>query len=141
MHRTVYFVSLVLILGVLHSLTHASTGMKPEDVKLLRFINNPQLQVMPDGSCAFYCVSSYVKDKDQHGSNIWQLDLKTGAYGQFTYGNSDNHPELSPNGTLLAFLSHRSDDSEIWLIRTDGGEAWQLSHFEGSIHGISWRMS
>ncbi len=58
---------------------------------------------------------------------------------QFTQGKrSDSTPRFSPDGRLLAFLSNRSEKSEIWTIPTDGGEARQLTKLGGFISEITF---
>ena len=57
----------------------------------------------------------------------------------FTRGSRDSSPKFSPDGRTLAFL--RPDDGgrrQIWLIRVDGGEAWQLTHAAGNVADLAW---
>jgi dipeptidyl aminopeptidase/acylaminoacyl peptidase len=62
----------------------------------------------------------------------------SGAF-QLTHGDkSATQPAWSPDGRWLAFLSSRSETSNVWRIRVDGGEAEQLTEEEGGVTAFQW---
>jgi len=78
-------------------------------------------------------MSRALRDSDDYEGTVWILDfggglevrpkrLTSAAFGAAS-------PSLSPDGTMLAFLSTRGDDGrQLHLLRLDGGEARQLTH-------------
>jgi len=50
----------------------------------------------------------------------------------------DGTPRWSPDGKHIAFLSNRSEKPQLWLLRVDGGEAWQVSTLSDGIGGFAW---
>ncbi len=78
-------------------------------------------------------------DKNRYDRELWLS--KNGAKPfQITNNakNSSNRPDWSPNGEWIAFLSNRSGKNQIQLIRTDGGESFQLTDTEKNISGFEW---
>lgn len=47
----------------------------------------------------------------------------------------DSSPQFSPDGSRIAFVSLRSGHAEIWLARSDGAEAVQVTTFGGPLLG------
>ena len=47
----------------------------------------------------------------------------------------DTSPQFSPDGSRIAFVSLRSGHAEIWLARSDGAEAVQVTTFGGPLLG------
>ncbi len=50
----------------------------------------------------------------------------------------ESSPSLSPDGTMLAFVSERSGITQIWVKGTSGSEAIQLTHSEHPTRSPSW---
>ncbi len=51
---------------------------------------------------------------------------------------ADSHPVWSPDGTKLAFISHRSGNNDIWVMNADGTELTQLTTAPGLESGPTW---
>jgi dipeptidyl aminopeptidase/acylaminoacyl peptidase len=106
-----------------------------EDLLAIKLVGDPQ--VSPDGSKCVFTVKTIDGEKNRYLSHLWMADLTNGEVRQFTFGEvSDAAPRWSPDGTQIAFVRTdlREKRSQIWLIRADGGEAWQLTKLdEGSI--------
>lgn len=47
----------------------------------------------------------------------------------------DHSPHFSPDGTRIVFVSKRTGSDEIWMAPRDGGQAVQLTHFDGPATG------
>jgi dipeptidyl aminopeptidase/acylaminoacyl peptidase len=50
----------------------------------------------------------------------------------------DSEPQWSPSGASLAFVSDRSEASEIWVMPTDGGEARRVTDVVGAVSNVRW---
>lgn len=69
-------------------------------------------------------------------ANIWELDLATAALKKVVASTQyDSSPQVSPDGTRLAFRSSRSGASEIWVSGVDGSNPYQLTHFRRTLTG------
>ncbi len=126
-----------------------------DDVLKLRDISD--VEVSPDGGRAVFVVT----EADDEG-NLFNTDLYLApilppspaatapAPIRLTRSpKADHQPRWSPNGTLLAFLSGREEGKrepgspeekveQLWLIRPDGGEAWNPGPIRGDVHGMRW---
>lgn len=66
-------------------------------------------------------------------TDIWRLSLQEPSLDVETTPAAissswqDTHPQYSPDGTQIAFVSDRSGSMELWVCRTDGSGAIQLS--------------
>jgi dipeptidyl aminopeptidase/acylaminoacyl peptidase len=87
---------------------------------------------------------AYVQLKPNRGTNdysrtIWRWRKDWDAPKQFTNGGKiDFHPRYSPDGERMAFLSSRGGKPQVYLIRTDGGEAQVLTSLPNGVIGFSW---
>lgn len=83
----------------------------------------------PDGKYIFYSLQG----------NILKTDVATGSTFKLTNDTFENtDPEVSPDGTWMAFVSTRSGDQDIWLTNADGKGALQLTSDSGTQKDPSW---
>jgi dipeptidyl aminopeptidase/acylaminoacyl peptidase len=113
-----------------------SNLLAPEDFLNLRSMQD--IAFSPDGMRVAFVVSDPLKG--QHRTrHIWMYDLKSKASWQFTYSEkSEANPRWSPNGKLLAFLSGRGGEQQIFTMRSDGGEAAALTKSKSGINAFAW---
>jgi len=130
---------------ILTSSAEASVSpLRPEDLYCFTWVSDPQLS--PDGRLAAYVVTKPEEKGKKYRSEIWVLRVSggdpaaCGAPGgrRFTAGPRDKAPRWSPDGRLLAFLSDRAGDSQLFVMRTDGGEAEQLTRLAGGVSEPCW---
>jgi dipeptidyl aminopeptidase/acylaminoacyl peptidase len=110
----------------------------PEDLLSLQFVGDPQIH--PDGSLILFSKKHIDAEKNKYVTNLFTVDLD-GAVRQWTQGEGGaGQGRWSPDGRTFAFASGREEKkSQIFLMRTDGGEAMRLSNLpEGSIGEIRW---
>jgi Tol biopolymer transport system component len=64
--------------------------------------------------------------------NLWSVD-GAGAATRITTSTDEweYHPEVSPDGTRVAFVSTRSGSEEIWITGIDGRDPSQVTSFHG----------
>jgi Tol biopolymer transport system component/DNA-binding winged helix-turn-helix (wHTH) protein len=73
-------------------------------------------------------------------ADIWAFPLDAGgmkatepAQVLLRSTENDSHPDFSPDGRRIAFISARSGTQEIWLSNADGGDLRQLTHLGAHI--------
>jgi dipeptidyl aminopeptidase/acylaminoacyl peptidase len=115
----------------------------PEDLYSLRQCFSCVLS--PDNSLLATVIDGNNREENKKFSNIWLQGLNArtgkgqGKLRQFTRGEfADSSPRFSPDGRLIAFLSNRSEKSQLHLIPVDGGESWQLTHLPGNVAELAW---
>jgi dipeptidyl aminopeptidase/acylaminoacyl peptidase len=113
--------------------------LTPESSLNLRFLSD--LQLSPDGTRLAFVVTEPPTD-DGRATHIWLYDKRNNTTRQFTYSKkSEKWPRWSPDGKQLAFLSNRSEEDQIYVMRADGGEAIALTKGKRGIARFAWSPS
>lgn len=79
--------------------------------------------------------------KDDFDVNIWKLEAednlaKPGTKEKYIASTKwDMHPNMSPDGSKIAFTSNRSGSYEVWVADRDGLNLVKLTSFEQSLSG------
>ncbi len=115
-----------------------SRPVSSDDLFSLSFLHS--VAPSPSGTQIAYALSEYDADSDMDFQNIWLLDGKSGSIRQLTYGTGSNtQPAWSPDGQTLAFLSDSGEQTQIYLLSLNGGEAHQLTTLpQGVAGGPDW---
>ena len=112
--------------------------MDIEDVLALASVEDPQIS--PDGRRVAYVVSTMDFEGDISDSEIWVVGTDGQEPVQLTrHKGVDNRPRWAPDGSWLAFLSDRGEETQVYGIRPDGGEAWPVTNWKTGIQ--SFRIS
>lgn len=112
-----------------------SRGFEPKD--LLAQVMILDLDLAPDGAFAVY--SRRTIENGAYRSRLWRVAWEGGDPVQLTFADaSDGAPRISPDGSMLAFVSDRSGSSQAWLLPLSGGEARKLTDLEGGVSGARW---
>ncbi|MBV8208014.1 MAG: S9 family peptidase [Acidobacteria bacterium] len=120
--------------------------------------------ISPDGGWVIYTVQQWdpaSKDKDskkpgkmeQH-SHLWRVSARSpvgeGAPHQITFGEKgESSPAFSPDGKWISFIAQRGaaaagagadsgPKAQVYVMRTDGGEAWQLTEAKEAVNAYAW---
>ena len=93
-----------------------------------------------DGDWVFYTVREALMDagESEFRTQIFRAAADGSADHQLTFDPAGaSLPKPSPDGSLLAFISSRAGRN-IFLMRTDGGEAWQLTAVQTGVGNFTW---
>jgi dipeptidyl aminopeptidase/acylaminoacyl peptidase len=114
----------------------AKKSLTPEIAISLRAESD--LRFSPDGRRVAFVVPDALKGTARK-RHIWVLDVPTRQVRQFTFSDkSEFSPRWSPDGRTLAFLSSRGEQTQIYLLSMDGGEAYAVTEGKRSIHSFEW---
>ena len=120
--------------------THAQEGGKRaitfDDMIKLHRVAEPQIS--PDGKWVAYSVATPDMDANRNASNIWMVPTEGGAPIQLTQSGHDSSPVWSPDGKMLAFLSSRAGESQVYVLPMDGGEAHTWTHLSTGADIVKW---
>ncbi len=97
--------------------------------------------ISPDGQLIAYVVRTPLVEGEQskYLSHIWLASADGARDNQFTRGEaSTGSPRFSPDGSMLAFTSSRSDTSQVWVMPVGGGEAWRVTGAAEGVGSFAW---
>jgi Tol biopolymer transport system component len=90
-----------------------------------------QLTVAKDGRILF--------DKNSHQTDLYIQDLAGKEQTRLTFNTKDNFgPQISPDGTQIAYMSSRTGNSEIFIIDRASKNERQLTTRDADDFGPSW---
>ncbi|MFC4559083.1 S9 family peptidase [Virgibacillus kekensis] len=109
--------------------------LKADDLTKIDVYSDPRFT--PDGS-GFAFVSMTVNDKKEYESHLLFQRLNEKYPSCWTFNEAKNsNPRFSPDGKKVVFQSDRSGVPQLWLLHTDGGEAWQITTFKhGAVNPV-----
>lgn len=99
------------------------------------------IQLSPNHECVLF-VAKDLTMTDEQGDSLSRIYLSSvsnkTAVPFSTLGVSSTLPRWSPDGQWIAFLSNREGKTNLYLIRSDGGEAIPLTKAKKDILAFSW---
>jgi dipeptidyl aminopeptidase/acylaminoacyl peptidase len=107
-----------------------------EDLYGYQWISDPS--VCPVTGSVAYVHTMIDKEKNKYRKHIRLITLDGSQGGQFTYGDKDEFPAWSHDGSELAFLRTTDIGRQLWHIPVYGGEAKQLTHAKNGIESFNW---
>jgi dipeptidyl aminopeptidase/acylaminoacyl peptidase len=122
--------------GGLQAQDAAKRAITFDDMIKLHRVASPQIS--PDGKWVTYAVATPDMDANRNASNIWVVSTDGGAPIQLTQSGHDMSPVWSPNGKMLAFISSRSGESQVYVLPTDGGEAHAWTDLSTGADLVKW---
>src|SRR5262245_52600461 len=106
-----------------------------------RLVTAGQRRVAPGGDQIAYGVTRTGLDANEYRSRIWLAysDATRAAVPLTSGARRDRLPRWSPDGSALAFVSHREGaGSELYVLRVDGGEAARVVSWPEEIDDLAW---
>jgi dipeptidyl aminopeptidase/acylaminoacyl peptidase len=114
----------------------AKKALTPEMAITLQ--SESDLHFSPDGTRVAFVVTGPIKDTGRK-RHIWMLDVATRQVRQLTYSDkSEFSPRWSPDSRMLAFLSNRDTNAQIYLMPMDGGEGHPITEGKRSVESFAW---
>lgn len=101
-----------------------------EDLVRLKRLSEPVLSL--DGRTVAFTVRTTDMAANRGRTDLWSLDVTArNAMPRrlTTHPENDWHPQWSPDGRFLYFLSARSGSSQVWRLPADNGEAQQVTDY------------
>ena len=130
---------LFITLAVLINISQAQTLISPsfEDVISLKTVSNALIS--PDGKHVLFEMQSTDWKENRFDREIWISKNGNQAF-QLTNNikGSSASAKWSPDGNWIAFISKRGEKSQLQAIRTQGGEALQITDTQSNISSFEW---
>jgi dipeptidyl aminopeptidase/acylaminoacyl peptidase len=135
--------ALFAVVAVLCANERAVAGpLSPSDFRGTIGISEPRIS--PDGRRIAFVKSTIDFGKDRRHSEIFLLDVATGASRQLTYDRTGiGNLRWSPGGDRLAFIADAGapDDtqSQVFIMPMDGGDAQQVTDADNGVDIFEWK--
>jgi dipeptidyl aminopeptidase/acylaminoacyl peptidase len=105
---------------------------------LIRLHRVGEAQVSPDGKLVAYTVTTPDMDANRNASNIWVVPREGGAPLQLTQSGHDTSAVWSPDSKMLAFISSRTGESQVYVLSMAGGESHAWTHLSTGADLVKW---
>ncbi|MGA7746149.1 MAG: prolyl oligopeptidase family serine peptidase [Candidatus Aquilonibacter sp.] len=100
-------------------------------------------RISPDGTRVVYVRSKADFENDRTDRQLVLIDVRTHLARQLTWNRKGvSSPVWSPSGNAIAFAALDGDaknpQSQIFVLRMDGGDAQQITHAKNGVDGFAW---
>ncbi|MEE2648618.1 MAG: S9 family peptidase [Acidobacteriota bacterium] len=151
-YRTFVVIALTVIVSMLlvaqTTIALQSEAPQEENRRLMtawdtqNFITVGSPRISPDDQWVLYTQSVRDWDDDEldRATHIWRVRTDGTDRRRLTFGESDTgSPAWFPDGGKIAFASGRAEgeETQIFSMYVDGGEAWQVTEHEGGVSQFS----
>lgn len=97
-------------------------------------------QIAPDGLAIVVVVSRANFDENRYDAEVVRVDPATRAQRVLVTGRRGlSAPRWSADGSHLAFLAHVDGRTQVFAMKADGGEAWQVTKSPTPVQNFAWR--
>ena len=119
----------------------AKRAINLDDLAKIARVGSPVIS--PDGAWFLYSVSRMDTKEDKNHSDLWMERWDGAGNMQLTFGKEGaSHPEFSPDGKYISFLSSRpgkAKGTQLWVLNRLGGEPEQFTEITGwEIQDYAW---
>ena len=107
------------------------------DVFALEYASDPQ--VSPDGRTIAYVRRSFDVRADRVRSNIWTVDVASGAHRPLLSGSEDySSPRWSPDGERLAYVTGEDEGTQVYVHWVESGETARVTNLTEAPSSLAW---
>ena len=136
-----FAVALCACTGVFAQTTPAKRSISLDDLAKIGRVGSPVIS--PDGAWLLYTVSRMDTKEDKNHADLWMERWDGTSNTQLTFGKEGaSHPEFSPDGKYISFLSSRpgsAKGTQLWVLNRLGGEPEQFTAITGQeIQDYAW---
>jgi dipeptidyl aminopeptidase/acylaminoacyl peptidase len=96
--------------------------------------------ISPDGSWVLFSKSELDWGENERKTTWWKVPAEGGEPFRFIGEEGGSSFQFSPDGTYVSFTRTAKEKSQLFLLRTDGGEATQLSEHKTAIGSYRWSL-
>lgn len=135
------FFSLIVTSFILFCLANAEAEKKPFTVDdSIDMVSVSDPQISPDGRWIIFSRAELNWKDNKRESYLWIIPSDGGEAYKYTSTESDSSPQWSPDGKYLAFLRGKGEKRQVWLMRSSGGEAIQLTEHKAAVSSFRWSL-
>jgi len=119
----------------------ANDRFGPDDLARIAEVTEPAAS--PDGRWLAYTVSTTNLAADKKQTDLWRVNWDGKDREPLTRTPEDNewHPQWSPDGKRIAFLSDRGGEdaeTQVWIMKSSGGKPRKLTDFPEGVEDFVW---
>jgi len=108
-----------------------------KQVLSLKSVGSPVIS--PDGKNIIFTVRSVDWKENKYDTEIWLASEGEEPYQLTrTKDGSSTRPDWSLDGKWISFLASRDKETQIYLIRANGGEAFKLTDHKEGVNSYDW---
>jgi dipeptidyl aminopeptidase/acylaminoacyl peptidase len=111
-------------------------AMTVDDALNMIQVRNPLIS--PDGKWVFFSQSELSWRENKRQTKHYMVSAEGGDPFQYIGEEGGSGFQFSPDGSSLTFKRKKDESQQIFLMRTSGGEAVQLTKHENSIEDYKW---
>lgn len=130
---------LVLLFLLLPLFTVAQNSSHPSN--LVRLQSPGSVTVSPDGNWVAFTLSETHMDEttSEFRNHIWVASADGEFLRQFTQGEvSAGSPQFTPDSKFLSFIAKRDEESQVYKIPLNGGEAIKVTDSPTGVSSYAW---
>jgi dipeptidyl aminopeptidase/acylaminoacyl peptidase len=116
----------------------AALAQTPTIDELVSLKTPGEVSLSPDGRTVLYVVTETNWEDDRYEREIWLAREGEAPFPLTSAPRSSFQPSWSPDGRTIAFLSDRSEKTQLYRIGAGGGEAERLTDFEDGVVSFEW---
>jgi len=133
---TVCFLVLIFLTGSIIGQETAKRPMTTDDALNMVRVGNELMS--PDGNWVFFSKTELDWAKNKSKTKYYMIPAGGGDAFQYIGEDGGNSFQFSPDGKFFTFKRTVEKKSQIFIMRTTGGEAVQLTKHESSVGRYKW---
>ncbi len=94
--------------------------------------------ISPDGSWVLFSKSELDWSENERKTTWWRVSTEGGEPHRFIGEEGGGSFQFSPDGSMLSFTRTVEEKAQLFVMRTDGGEAQQLTKHESAVASHRW---